>query len=144
QIMETKEPTPQKTFDFACHCGAVKFQCELDHDLRQSGRCNCSSCSITRLWCHPVTNISSFKMLTPEENQSVYRYGTNYTGHYFCKTCGTQTYIKGDHPGFGTYSYVSINCLQGFTQEQFSAIPVHYANGAEDNHKDTPKFTSHL
>ncbi|GAM22065.1 hypothetical protein SAMD00019534_052400 [Acytostelium subglobosum LB1] len=145
QTPTTATPTPQKTFNLACHCGNVKFQADLDQDLGKSGRCNCSSCFITRLWAHPVTNLDSFKLLSSEDTVSVYNYASKRVDHYFCKTCGTQTYLKTDIPGYGKFIYVSINCLQGLTQEQFAAIPIHsYANGAEDKHHETPKFTNHL
>ncbi|GAM25702.1 hypothetical protein SAMD00019534_088770, partial [Acytostelium subglobosum LB1] len=146
QIMSAiEEKTPQqKLFNFSCHCGDVKFLCNLDSDLGQSQRCNCSSCFATRLWEHPVTDPQSFKLLTPESNIGDYRHGSKQIGHYFCKTCGTQVYVRGEFPGFGPIFYVSITCIQGLTQEQFAAIPIHYVDGAEDNYMEPPIFTKHL
>ncbi|GAM18933.1 hypothetical protein SAMD00019534_021080, partial [Acytostelium subglobosum LB1] len=136
--------TPQKTFTMSCHCGGVKFQAEMDQDLAKSGRCNCSSCFITRLWVHPVTDLTTFKLLTPAENITQYFYATKTCGHHFCKTCGTQTHLQGDYPGYGPYIFVSVNCIQGLTQEEFSNIKLRYTDGANDSFKDVPKFTKHL
>ncbi|GAM22066.1 hypothetical protein SAMD00019534_052410 [Acytostelium subglobosum LB1] len=141
---ETVTTPIQKLFDLSCHCGNVKFQAELEESLSKSGRCNCSSCFITRLWVHPIDNMSSFKLLTPEENVSQYLYGTKQCQHFFCKTCGTPTHIKGDYPGYGPYMYVSVPCLLGLTQEQFASLPFKYGDGANDDFMNTPKFTKHL
>ncbi|GAM24131.1 hypothetical protein SAMD00019534_073060 [Acytostelium subglobosum LB1] len=133
-----------RNFVLSCHCGKVRLTCDMESDLSQSGRCNCSSCFKTRMWVHPVSNINSLKLTTPESNLAVYHYGAKCTGHYFCKSCGTQMYMRGEYPGSPAFAYVSINCIEGLTQQEFSAIPFAFANGLEDNSNESPKFTNHL
>ena len=39
----------KKTYQGGCHCGAVRFECELD-PADGSSRCNCSICAKGRFW----------------------------------------------------------------------------------------------
>ncbi|GAM22067.1 hypothetical protein SAMD00019534_052420 [Acytostelium subglobosum LB1] len=137
-------PPPQRLYTVSCHCGGVKFQAQMEKELTKGHRCNCSSCFKTRMWVHPVSDLSTFKMMTPEENVSQYVYNTKMCEHYFCKTCGTQTHMMGDCPGYGRYILASINCLEELTQEEFSNIKFRYADGINSNFMDVPKYTNHL
>jgi hypothetical protein len=39
----------KRAYHRSCHCGAVRFECELD--LAQgTSRCNCSICAKSRFW----------------------------------------------------------------------------------------------
>jgi hypothetical protein len=54
-------------------------------------RCTCSICSKRgALWAyyHPA----EFKLLTPAENVSTYRWQTKTVAHNFCAVCGCGTY----------------------------------------------------
>ena len=39
----------KKTYHGGCHCGAVRFECELDF-AGITSKCNCSICTKTRFW----------------------------------------------------------------------------------------------
>ena len=67
------------TFHGSCHCGAVRFVCDLD--LAQgTSRCNCSMCTKTRLW-KALALPGSFRFLQGEDAVTVYQFGSRRVQH---------------------------------------------------------------
>jgi hypothetical protein len=59
-----------QTYRGSCHCGAVRFEAELD--LAESAyRCNCSICRRTRFWA-AVAKESGFRVLAGEGDLNRY------------------------------------------------------------------------
>ena len=92
----------------SCHCGAVRF--EVDGDLEGVSECNCSICS-KRGYLHWIVPRERFRLLTPEDAMTGYRFNTGTARHLFCSVCGiTPFYVPRSHPD--AYS-VNVRCLDG-------------------------------
>jgi len=80
-----------------CHCGAVRYEVEID--LSQPVfECNCSHCQAKGFLLSfvPAENLH---VLSGEDNLSEYRFNTKRIQHLFCKTCGIQCFGKGEKDG---------------------------------------------
>ena len=132
-----------KTYQGSCHCGAVRF--EADIDLAQgTSKCNCSICRKTRYW-GTVIKPDAFRLLTSEEQLSDYQFGSKQGHNLFCKSCGLRSFSRGDVPQIGG-PFVSINiaCLDGVSDEELVALPISYLNGRDYDWTHAPKETRYL
>ena len=132
-----------KTYQGSCHCGAVRF--EADIDLAQgTSKCNCSICRKTRYW-GTVIKPDAFRLLTSEEQLSDYQFGSKQGHNLFCKSCGLRSFSRGDVPQIGG-PFVSINiaCLDGVSDEELVALPISYLNGRDYDWTHEPKETRYL
>ncbi len=69
-----------KTYHGSCHCGVVKF--EVDAELSQIARCNCSICSKKGgLFCYVPPD--QFRQLQGEDDLTLYRFNTELAKHFF-------------------------------------------------------------
>ena len=130
-----------KTYSGHCHCGAVKFEAELD--LAQSSyRCNCSICRRTRFW-PAVAMPEHFRLLAGEAELTEYRFNTRKNLHFFCRVCGVRPFGVGTETAIGKMYGVNIGCLEGITEEELARIPVTCVDGAHDR-LAPPEHFSHL
>ena len=92
----------------ACHCKSIKF--EVETELENIKQCNCSIC-IKKSAKMALMQKNKFKLLSGEENLSVYQFDTMVAKHFFCKKCGIYThhFRKSDPNGMG----VNAACLDG-------------------------------
>jgi len=130
-----------QTYSGSCHCGAVKFEADLD--LSQTGRCNCSICSKKRTWAAHATP-ETFRLLSGKKNLAEYQFGKKNTHHYFCKTCGISPYCGGVVPNHGPFTAVSVTCLDDVTPEELGALTVSFMDGRNDDWSHPPKVVNYL
>jgi hypothetical protein len=131
-----------KTYHGSCHCGAVKF--ETDIDLTQTTyRCNCSICRRTRFWA-AVARPEGFRLLAGESALTQYLFNSRKNHHYFCRHCGVRAFGVGNETPIGKMYGVNVGCLEEVSDEELSRIPITYVDGRNDRPDRAPEFVRHL
>jgi hypothetical protein len=132
----------KKTYQASCHCGAVRF--EADIDLAQGTvRCNCSICVKTRAWMAFIP-AGDFRLLSGEEQLRDYQFGGKVIHHRFCALCGVRTYAHGSDPKGNRFCAVRVNCLDGVEPQELIEAPLTYMDMLHDDFKSPPAETRHL
>lgn len=133
-----------KTYTGSCHCGAVRF--EVDVDIAAgTGKCNCTICAKTRLWLVNALP-EAFRLIAGDADLTDYRGKNPVAHHLFCKHCGVRPFEWVDMPNMSGTKYYNINvsCLDGVDIDELVAVPVSYYDGLNNNWGATPAETRHL
>jgi hypothetical protein len=130
------------TYRGSCHCGAVRFEAELDLG-QPSFRCNCSICRRTRFWA-AVATPEAFRLLAGADALIEYRFNRRSNQHFFCRVCGVRPFGIGNDTPFGAMVGVNIGCLEGVAEEVLARIPVVYVDGMHDRWDAAPEQCAHL
>jgi hypothetical protein len=115
----------RKTYRGSCHCGAVRFACELDLAAGTS-KCNCSICMKGRFW-KAIVSDADFRLEQGEGVLADYRFASRSIRHRFCTQCGLKPFGRG--PDF--YA-INIACLDGVNAQELAQAPVRYEDGRHD------------
>jgi hypothetical protein len=132
-----------KTHKASCHCGAVSI--EADFDLTAgTGRCNCSICAKSRWWGISVKP-DAVRAIHGEDHTFGYAFGTHSIDNRQCKTCGLRVYGRGHVKEMGgDFVVINVACIDGVSDEELAAAPIHYSNGRDNDWMHTPAVTSYL
>lgn len=133
----------QRSYAGSCHCGAIRFEVELDLAAGTS-RCNCSICRKTRAWS-AIVKPGAFRLVQGENALSDYQFGSKSGHHLFCKHCGVRPFGRGYVEQIGG-DFVSINvgALDDATDEELASAPVQFMNGRDDDWFSAPRETRYL
>jgi hypothetical protein len=132
----TTSTTPLRKHTGGCHCGAVRFEVELDAST--GTMCNCSIC--TKLaTVGAIVKPAAFQLVSGEADLSTYEWGHRVGHRKFCKHCGVHCFAPGhlDVLG-GDYVSVNLNCLDDF---DLSRVKLGYWDGRHDNWQVGPRPT---
>jgi hypothetical protein len=139
----------KKTYTGSCHCGAVKFQANLDM-AQGTNRCNCSFCRKARFWM-ALAKSDEFQLLEGEQALADYqRTPPNMTEPFlhlhFCRHCGVRPFTKGGFlPSMGSAFYaVNLACLDNVTDEELAHAPINFVDGLNGTFGPIEGETRHL
>jgi hypothetical protein len=137
-----------KTYSGSCHCGAVRFQADLDF-TEGTFKCNCTSCTKARSWLI-VTPASHFRLAEGEDSQAEYQWtppgrAKSTIEFHFCKRCGIRTPGRGELEAMGGAFYaVQVSLLDDLDPDELAAAPIHYIDGRHDRFDRPPDDTRFL
>lgn len=129
----------RKTYSGSCHCGAIRFEADLDL-AQESYRCNCTICRRTRFW-PAVATPGHFRLLAGEGELTEYRFNTRKNLHFFCRHCGVRAFGVGTETPIGKMYGVNIGCLEGVSEAELARIPITYIDGAHDRFAPPEHFS---
>ena len=132
----------KKTYQGSCHCGAVRFEADIDLALGTM-RCNCSMCRKIRCWA-AVVQPEDFRLLSGGDALGDYQFHTKVEHHLFCRHCGVRPFGTGQSPRFGRFYGVSVASLDGLGDGELADIPITYVDGRNDIWDVPPAVTAYL
>ena len=131
----------KKTYAGSCHCGAVRFDADLDLGAG-TFKCNCEMCTKTRMW-GVIAKPDAFRLLAGEADLNDYQ--PDNIHHVFCKHCGVRSFAWGDNSAIGGKFYaVRVSCIEGVDIDELLNAPITYYDGRHDNYESPPIETRHL
>ncbi len=109
-----------KTYTGGCHCGAIRFQVQVDPTQVQVEDCNCSICR-KKGFLHLIVPPSQFTLLTGADATTTYTFNTGIAQHLFCQHCGIHAFYRPrSHPHMID---VNLRCLDDDVRSQFQIVP---------------------
>jgi hypothetical protein len=120
----------------SCHCGAVKFEVEVD--ATQGGRCNCSICAKLNS-IGAIAKPDALTITHGESELSSYAWGHKISTRYFCKHCGVYLFSRGHLAELGG-DYVGVY-LTALDDIDPGSIDLIHWDGRHDNWEAGPSKT---
>lgn len=83
----------RKTYKGSCHCGLIRFECDLELGERTS-KCKCSICTKSRFW-KAIARAEAFRLVQEADALTDYQFGGRTIHHQFCSRCGVKPFGRG-------------------------------------------------
>lgn len=99
-----------ETYTGGCHCGKVKY--DVTTDLKPLIACNCSICSRHGLVLTFVKP-EQFKLKAGDGALTEYQFNMRKIHHYFCPSCGVESFARGSGKDGGEQIAINVRCLDG-------------------------------
>ncbi|HEU4727861.1 MAG TPA: GFA family protein [Kofleriaceae bacterium] len=133
----TSTPNPTTTHAGGCHCGAIRFEAEVDLTA-PAGMCNCTVCTkVAQVGA--IVRPSAFRLVSGAEHLSTYEWGGRISQRKFCKHCGIHCFAPGHLAELGgDYVSINLNCLDGFDR---AAVSIRHWDGRHNNWEAGPRAT---
>jgi len=126
--------TQPKKHPGSCHCGAVRFEVEIDAST--GNECNCTICMKVGATTG-IVKPAAFVFLTDETHLGQYAWGGKTGTRFFCKGCGVHCFSRGHLAELGgDYVSVSLNCLDDV---DLLDVLITYWDGRHDNWEAGPR-----
>jgi len=100
-----------------CHCGAVRFEVNLE--VKEGMACNCSICSRVG-WLLAFVPDTEFRLLQGDAALADYQFGKKNLHHPFCATCGIHTFSRGPAPDGKVWCGINLRCLDDVPIDQLT------------------------
>lgn len=132
----------KKTYHGSCHCGAVRYQAEIDLS-EGTFKCNCSICAKARNWL-VVVPAGRFRLLAGEAELTEYQFGARRIHHLFCRRCGVRPFGWSTAEASGKFYAVNVASLDDVDLAELIDAPVAFVDGRHDEFHSAPAETRHL
>lgn len=120
----------------SCHCGAVRFEVELDAGA--GTQCNCSICTKLAL-LGSIVKPEALVLVSGRESLSEYSWASKTGIRFFCKHCGVHCFARGYLAELGgDYASVNLNSLDDIDP---SNVQVVHWDGRHNNWQAGPRST---
>ena len=109
-----------------CHCGAVEVEVNLERNIDEVMRCNCSMCK-RKGTMYTVIKKEDLKIIKGKTKIKTYQFNTNEAKHYFCSECGTHTHNL-RRSDLNTYG-INMGCIDEIEANELFKFKIYVRDG---------------